>query len=116
MLAWPATAAQATFEPDDEDAPEDDEPEDPEDPEDDDEPEDEDAAAAAFPAFLSPDDDPPLSPDDDPPSLPDPDEPDEPDESGPDEDEPDSDPFSALSFAVFSFVAVALALARESVR
>jgi hypothetical protein len=105
MLACPATDAQATFEPDDEDAPDDPEdPADPDEPEDDDESED-DAAAAGLPAFLSPGDD--------PPSLA---ESDELDESGPDEDEPGSDPFSALSFAVFSFVAVALALARESVR
>src|ERR1035437_7522215 len=101
MLAWPATVAQATFEPEDEDdldAPDDEEPDEPE-PEDDEEDSD---PADDLSDFLSPD----LSLPDDPPSfaalLPTSDESDELDESAPDEPESDpdelDDPFSALSF------------------
>jgi hypothetical protein len=94
MLARPpATAGQATFEPDDEDAAADED--EPPEPEPDDE-EDDVAAAAGLSAFLSPDGD--------PPSLPASAEP-------PESDEP-AEPFSADPFSTLSF----LAPARESVR
>src|ERR1022692_4139639 len=119
MLAWPATVAQATFEPEDEDdldapedEPDDEQPEEPEPDDDDEEPqldepdddEEESEPDDDLPDFLSPD----LSLPDDPPSFaalfPASDESDEPDESAPDEPASESDrdeladPFSALSF------------------
>jgi hypothetical protein len=96
MLARPATAGQATFEPDDEDlAPDDEEPDDlePAEPEDEDEDEDEDAAAGLS-AFLSPDDVAPSFP----ASLP-------PPESG---ELAEPEPFSEDPVSTFSFLAPAL--------
>src|SRR6266704_801806 len=98
MLAWPATAGQATFEPDDEELePDDEEPDDPEPPEPEPEPDD-DVTAADLSAFLSPVDDPPSFPGSFPPP-----------ESGP---LAESEPFPAAPLSTLSLVAPA----RESVR
>lgn len=109
MLAWPATTAQATFEPEEEEVPDEepadeDEPEE-EEPEDEESPEDDDTAAAGLSAFLSPEDDPPSFAESLPPS----DEPDESaaEESDPERAEPELAPFRDLSF---------FALSRESFR
>jgi hypothetical protein len=104
MLAWPATTAQATFEPEDEEEEEeeepDEEPADEDEPDDEESPEDDDTAAAGLSAFLSPEDDPLSFAESLPPS----DEPDESvvDESDPERAEPELAPFRALSFFVLS--------------